>query len=870
MFNLDGIVKIYYSYVSIQAILGNRVRYDAFPREEFVSVARAYDARHSDTEEEQLYQYIGRSVGEEGHPFAGMEGRSGLNVFAALEELAEQLLIMDGGQVRCVYRKLLRFREVTNHVDEELLVCAFLAMRYKRLRESHTDFCWNVTVSHDNMQLARIVGRGISDNHFHLYGSAPYFHLSWSYLMNHVGDGILHRVAAEIEKGQRVSREHYSTKYGEDSFSDRILKAALIRICLMYRLIGWKIEESAAKEDSDMKWIEWLLSGKGDIKVYYFQIQKMIDYVREYALLADGEEYMDYAFYGTGAAEREVNGWFAGERWLAYRVLRDELAERKLSDICYQWFYAYQVIKNSIRGEFLLVNGMVGFENFSIYSHRKSPYPDSRKMVKSAVWGSLEGGNVHSLELRVVPKKTADQNAAMVREINEILSEKEYPIPKSRYYFVFHFTKGNEGPLPAPLCFQGLCCRHYRKRLELKEIANGIRHFRERYWEEALQLRGVDACSQEIGCRPEVFASVYRFLAEHIVDRIFEEECPGQLKLTYHVGEDFLDVVDGLRSVDEAVHFLNLRCGDRIGHGTVLGIDVGKWYLFKENTIVLPQQDYLDNVVWLYHKLAEYGIEGMDVLKEQLLRDFDFYFSQIYGSTMGKRAWPGNIYLYYEAWKLRGDDPELYLKGRFDKYEVRAREWMVNRKYPERFENREREEVGFLYYLYHYDWNVRNVGGKAIQVHVSPQYVRGVEAVQREMGMEFAQRGIGVETNPSSNLAISPIGRYDEHPIVRLYNRGMTWEAEKLSACPQMNVSINTDDKGVFRTSLENEYALMACALEHVRDEEGKTVYNRQMIYQWIDNVREMGNLQSFGEYRPPQWGEEETHGQHHRENHLV
>lgn len=868
MFNLDGIVKIYYSYVSIQAILENRVRYDEFPREEFVSVARAYDARHSDTEEEQLYRYIGRSIGEEGHPFAGMAGRSGLNVFAALEELAEQLLTMEGGQVRCIYRKLVRFREVTNHVDEELLICAFLAMRYKRLREEHTDFSWNVAVSHDNTQLMRIVGRGISDNHFHLYGSAPYFHLLWCYLMNHVGDGILHRVASGIEKGQRVSREHYSITYGEDSFADRILKAALIRICLMYCLIGWKIEGPAAEADSDMRWVEWLLSGKGDIKVYYYQIQKMIDYVREYALLADGEEYTDYASCGIGLAEGEVNGWFAGERWLSYRILRDELAERNLPDICYQWFYAYQVIKNSIRRELLLVNGMVGFDNFAIYSRRKGSYPNYRRMVESAVRQSLEGGNVRSLELRVVPKKTAEQNAAMVREINEILCKRKPPVPQSRYYFVFHFTKGKDDPLPAPLCFHGLCCRHYRKRLELEEIANGIRHFRERYPKEAVQLRGIDACSQEIGCRPEVFAPVYRFLSEHIVEGIFEKMRPGQLKLTYHVGEDFLDVADGLRAVDEAVHFLNLRCGDRIGHGTVLGIDVGKWYLFKENTIVLPQQDYLDNVVWLYHKLTEYGITGMDVLKEQLLKDFDFYFSQIYGSSMGKKARVGNIYLYYEAWKLRGDDPELYLNGKFDQYEMRAREWVVNRKYPERFESREREEVGFLYSLYHYDWHVRDAGGKTIQVHVSPQYVRGVEAVQHELGAKFAQRGIGVETNPSSNLAISPIERYDEHPIVKLYNKGMTWDTEKLAACPQMNVSINTDDKGVFRTSLENEYALMACALEHVKDEEGKPVYNRQMIYQWIDNVREMGNLQSFGEYRQPEVGEE--NGQYHRENYTV
>ena len=40
----------------------------------------------------------------------------------------------------------------------------------------------------------------------------------------------------------------------------------------------------------------------------------------------------------------------------------------------------------------------------------------------------------------------------------------------------------------------------------------------------------------------------------------------------------------------------------------------------------------------------------------------------------------------------------------------------------------------------------------------------------------------------------------------------------------------------------------MACAMEKVKDEKGAPIYDRQMIYHWIDNIREMGNLQSFWE----------------------
>lgn len=64
--------------------------------------------------------------------------------------------------------------------------------------------------------------------------------------------------------------------------------------------------------------------------------------------------------------------------------------------------------------------------------------------------------------------------------------------------------------------------------------------------------------------------------------------------------------------------------------------------------------------------------------------------------------------------------------------------------------------------------------------------------------------------------------------------------------CPQLSVSINTDDQGVFSTSLENEYALMAIALEKEKDENGDLKYNSSMIYEWMERVRLMGIGQSF------------------------
>ena len=50
----------------------------------------------------------------------------------------------------------------------------------------------------------------------------------------------------------------------------------------------------------------------------------------------------------------------------------------------------------------------------------------------------------------------------------------------------------------------------------------------------------------------------------------------------------------------------------------------------------------------------------------------------------------------------------------------------------------------------------------------------------------------------------------------------------------------------VFSTSLENEYGLLANALESLKDDHGKPLYNQSMIYEWINRVRKFGNQQSF------------------------
>ena len=61
-----------------------------------------------------------------------------------------------------------------------------------------------------------------------------------------------------------------------------------------------------------------------------------------------------------------------------------------------------------------------------------------------------------------------------------------------------------------------------------------------------------------------------------------------------------------------------------------------------------------------------------------------------------------------------------------------------------------------------------------------------------------------------------------------------------------MNISINTDDMGIFQTSLEMEYVTMYVALLKSKDENGKARYTKEAVLKWLDDVKAFGHIQAF------------------------
>lgn len=812
-----------------------------------------------------------------------------LDIFNMIFAYVSNLLTVKDDSVCCQYEKLLHWRMLTLDVHEDLLICAFLA-NHDSIENMpvRTIFDWPDVIGHNNADLNMILRRGMAENHFHLKGSAPAFHFAWNYFMNNLISNDDESLFEKIEKTQRNSTYSVSSLHREDSLKDQIIQAAAIRAYLFSRLLSISLGEN---EDTIIKFFNTnanvlQLQNKTDKIRSFIQglrvslLHKGIDLLKDYAVIEKNiyGEYVTYDNLNTNPENSEV---YRGERHFLYLTFQDIKEKHILTEAEINLFFAYLIIKERFRGEIQQLNqGISGFENFAIFEGRKGYFVDNRDLVHDAMMSPMNHSGIRYLEARICPANSAEENKNLILQTEAFIDAPNNSDVYSSfsYAYIMHFVKEEDNSLQfinksgIP---DGFICRHNKLRRKLDIQAEALVQFRESYPEISKKVVAIDACNKEICCRPEVFAPIFRRLRKHTVKRINKDlnlDVP-QLRTTYHVGEEFLDPLDGLRAIDEAINFIGLGCGDRLGHALALGIDVEEWYM-KKTYIIIPCQDYLDNITWLYFALSDYNITGFETLKTHLLDEFYIYFNRIFRSNMLSKdirqisetaeeyysnhirfqyllggQMKFDIHSYHMSWKLRGDDPEYYKNGFFE-YSItndyRKYPHKICENYPSDFNTRMISEVAMLNYYYHYDWNVKKAGSKFITKKVHPEYVKAVSIIQKKLQKKVANYGIGIETNPTSNYLIGTFKRYDKHPITKWYNHGLETNPLKIADCPQISVSINTDDKGVFTTRLDNEYSLIALSLEKMRDENNNPIYEKNNIYKWIDSIRRFGIMQSF------------------------
>lgn len=803
------------------------------------------------------------------------------NYFNILNHFTSKLLIEKNNEPFVNYQHLLKWRDLSHYTGEDLMTTSFFAYVDNRSQRKRDFFAWRPTAFSDNKRLRLLLNKGLAENHFHLKGSGPVFDLSWLNIMNNP-------TKFENEFNQLKNELGLLTKMSNASTNSKkelkvlVYKAAYIRykiFCAINNIQKESLFIDITKDSNTYASYNLLLN--------MHNLTREIDLLKydvghNFTYRGDDDCVIDYAIpKNIHSSNLDKSYVFYGERKLLYDCFKLTYKNEDSFKEYIHLFHAYLLIKAQFRAELILVNDKVGFGNFSKYQDRKEYFlPDESiyhtAFMNLAIHDTKKHSKIKSLELRIAPKddaaklnnsikgynlalnKKTIQSNLTAKPLKSVKFKKEYDITKHNIFYTIHYIKKNDKQNLDSIA-SNVLCRHSALRKEIKDQTIAISQLREGYFTLSNCIRGIDAASSEFDAPPEVFAQGFRYLKNHKLkgDLNHLKNCIEEPKIyaTYHAGEDFYDIVDGLRAIDECIKFGNFKQGDRLGHALALGIDVKEYYLFKQNKLMLPKQTVIDNIVWLLAKIRKYGIAIHRNEINRLEKLFENIYFELYVSNYDKSHPLKEKHIshttYFDAWKLRGDDPYLYFEDLdIDVYEkINLTYWercRINDEYPKVKNIRHNLDAKRIIQAYHFNPEIKKLGKLIKQFEISHSYTELVCAVQEKMMHEIKNCNIAIETNPTSNYLIGTFKRYAKHPITRFFNLGLESDSEIIKNCPQISVSINTDDQGIFSTSLENEYALMAIALEKEKDENGNSKYNSSMIYEYLERIRLMGIGQSF------------------------
>lgn len=354
-------------------------------------------------------------------------------------------------------------------------------------------------------------------------------------------------------------------------------------------------------------------------------------------------------------------------------------------------------------------------------------------------------------------------------------------------------------------------CRDSQLRLVLRQQARVLAELVRSNLTVRALLRGVDGASNELHAPPEPFAPSFR-----------HARAVGIPHATFHVGEDFRHLVSGIRAVVEAVTFLDLGAGDRVGHATALGIDPGLWLARSAPRLMMHRLDALDDAVFAHRALSRVG--GFERERARLEERVAMHSARLYGRELSPVALEA-------AWGLRtldalevravesrlpaigtpadaravADGARFLAETAVDP--VRARELSLIAK--------SIEGAGGAYPIFSERHAMpADVSDGTVEVEADYLPIDALVALQEHGLALLRDRAVVIETLPTSNLRISFYDTLSEHHVFRWLGLA----EPMLRNRPQ--VVVGSDDPGIFATNLRNEYAALGAAL---RDGQGRT-----------------------------------------------
>lgn len=826
------------------------------------------------------------------------QGISTDNAFLVpLLDAANEYLTIDSGEPMCREDKVLEWRDAYLKLGQDIFVCAFLAAKDWKEEKQREEFTWPVILRMDNEKLYSMLSYGIAENHNHLAGGTQSFQITWCRLMNY--PEVLRN---ENELKNFKSYNLFAKMNRADMINDdnshllnmfkKVELAALIRIILFKALHRDDFSESSPSGEEIPFEGRVVFDKEYFLSTDYFNTLVdtasvlRTDHGMKLPVLGEPKFCLDYA-YEEKYAKKSIDSNIrivVGERAFIYQCIRACLEKAALSESGYsvfspferELFYLYLVLQCNFRSEMIQNNGQVGFMNFKNYQDRKDDSWDKSlylsDAVRMAINNRMHQEQIVSLEGRVVPKAILQKNIDKAirydtcQRFSDLDSEKainpknyefdpdlsDNLFSNSNWFYVFHFIKVQDNRKLKPDSSFSFPCRHEDHREFTKKQAIGLadalrnsRYLRSR-------VRGIDSASDEVVCRPEIFACSFRYM-EGIQNKWNADKkggflfTPMQISKAYHAGEDFMDIAGGLRAMDEAIRFLHLGKHSRIGHGLALGVDPEVHYHTKHFETVMTRQERLDDLIWILFRGKDLGItatnEQEEALMDRLTAEANDLLQYIYGDAIKEENWSINLQYYWFSMLLRGDEPSLYRTKTYKHPGMSGDEfsmYLVDDTVPNLDTYRKDKQIAGLYYYYHYGTCEWRKSQETYTFRVDADYIRLMRRLQDAMISFIQEKKIIIETNPSSNVLIGTFKDYQHHPIFRFNNHRLHSVVEETS--PQLNVCVNTDDLGVFDTALDFEYALLYAALKERRNEDSSTyTYSDDDIIEYLNNLREQG-----------------------------
>lgn len=372
---------------------------------------------------------------------------------------------------------------------------------------------------------------------------------------------------------------------------------------------------------------------------------------------------------------------------------------------------------------------------------------------------------------------------------------------RMRIGLVAHFIKLKDSPVQGGRRSYGNSCRYQSLRNTLDTSGRALLGVLRSSLVAQKLVTGIDAAANELDTPPEVFAPLFRTLRR-----------AGMPHASFHVGEDYRHLVSGIRAVVEAVTFLDLRNGDRIGHGTALGLDPALWRQKIGPRLMLRREDALDDAVFAHSVLS--GRDGFSSVALNLEKRIEELQIKIFGEAQP-------IQVLRAEWEMRDLDPRLATRPAIARAirgdDPAALDWVIEREKQETLDRDVRDRLdlihrafqmhpqAFRHFLTRQKDKVRRAGAEWVEEEASRYDGRALHALQMYAIELLNKRNVAIETLPTSNVRISFYEEYRQHHLFRWL--GVAPHPAGLPDTVRPTVCVGSDDAGIFSTNLRNEYA---------------------------------------------------------------